>query len=219
MPKVTDEHRAARRHQIVMAALRCFARTGFQQTSMADIIAESGLSAGAIYGHYKSKEELVELAVSEILDARFVDLAEARRRQPPPSPAQLVRILVEGLAAQIGDLQLLLQVWGQVPINAKLKTLAGDIGTRIRGTFADYLAEYYGRVLEAPAEAAASAAASDAPLYVGLVQGYVVQSVLFTDFDRKGYLESVDRVAASARAEFSGSPAAQRLQVPEPESE
>ncbi|MDR6971580.1 TetR/AcrR family transcriptional regulator [Leifsonia shinshuensis] len=199
MPKVTDEHRAARRHQIVTAALRCFARSGFQQTSMADIIAESGLSAGAIYGHYKSKEELMELAVSEILDARFLDLAQARRRDPLVSPAELVRMLVEGLTAQIGDLQLLLQVWGQVPINAKLRNLAGTIGGRIRGMFAGYLTEYYTRVVGLPPEEAEPAAEADAPLYVGLVQGYVVQSVLFEDFDRRGYLEAVERVAAAVR--------------------
>ena len=50
MPKVSEQHREARRDQIVDAALRCFSRKGFQRTSMADIIAESGLSAGAIYG-------------------------------------------------------------------------------------------------------------------------------------------------------------------------
>ena len=55
MPKVSEEYRTARRSEIARAALRCFARKGFDATSMADIIAESGLSAGAIYGHYKSK--------------------------------------------------------------------------------------------------------------------------------------------------------------------
>ena len=54
MPKVTDEYRIAKREEIADAALRAFRRKGFQGASMADIIAESGLSAGAIYGHFAS---------------------------------------------------------------------------------------------------------------------------------------------------------------------
>ena len=198
MPKVTEEHRTARRRQIADAALRCFARTGFQQTSMADIIAESGLSAGAIYGHYKSKEELVELAVTEVLDARFLDLAAARRQDPQPSPAELVGLLVRGLTRQIGDLRLLLQVWGQVPINPALARLAARVGARIRGMFVDYLSEWYQRYRGLDEHAAARAADDDAPLYVGLVQGYVVQTVLFADFDGDRYLAAVERMAPRA---------------------
>jgi AcrR family transcriptional regulator len=195
MPKVTEEHRAARRHQIAQAALRCFARTGFQQTSMADIIAESGLSAGAIYGHYKSKEELVELAVSEVLDARFLEVAEARRAQPALSPGALVRVLLDGITTQVGELQLLVQVWGQVPINPRLAAMASRIGDRVRGMFEDYLADWYQAVVGMTAAEASTRAAGDASLYVGIVQGCVTQSVLFDDFDREAYLAAVERIA------------------------
>jgi AcrR family transcriptional regulator len=197
MPKVTEEHRVARRQQIAQAALRCFTRTGFQQTSMADIIAESGLSAGAIYGHYKNKEELVELAVSEVLDARFLDMAEARRREPMLSPGELVRLLVEGLTAQIGDLRLLLQIWGQVPVNPRLGELTDRVGERIRATFAGYLAEWYGQ--DHPPAEAARLAARDSTLYVGLVQGYITQTALFWDFDQQAYLAAVAAFTARQR--------------------
>ncbi len=49
MPRVTLEHTAARRIQILEAARVCFIRDGFHATSMQDIQRESGLSAGAIY--------------------------------------------------------------------------------------------------------------------------------------------------------------------------
>jgi AcrR family transcriptional regulator len=193
MPKVTEEHRAARRHEIASAALRCFARAGFQQTSMADIIAESGLSAGAIYGHYKNKEELVELAVSEVLDARFLDVAEAKISDPVLSPAAVVRRILDGLTEQLGELQLLIQVWGQVPINPRLGEMASRIGNRVLDTLTGYLSEWYEkRLLMSPSDAEARARA-DAPLYVGIVQGFVTQSVLFGEFDREGYLEAVER--------------------------
>jgi AcrR family transcriptional regulator len=199
MPKVTEEHRQARRRQIAQAALRCFARSGFQQTSMADIIAESGLSAGAIYGHYKSKEELVELAVSTVLDDRFLEVADARSRDPLPAPGEMVRLLVGGLQSQIPDLSLLLQIWGQVPINPRLGELAVRVGGRIRGLFADYLTVWYERQGGVPTEEAAARAAQDATLYMGLIQGYVTQKTLFADFDPDAYLAAVDRVGADPR--------------------
>ncbi|MFJ9341987.1 helix-turn-helix domain-containing protein [Streptomyces sp. NPDC101733] len=46
VPRITDERRAANRAQIVAAARRCFSRDGFHQTSMPDIAAEAGVSAG-----------------------------------------------------------------------------------------------------------------------------------------------------------------------------
>lgn len=60
MPKVSDAHRTQRRRQILQAALRCFARSGFQQTSMQDICRKAKLSPGAVYLYFASKESIVE---------------------------------------------------------------------------------------------------------------------------------------------------------------
>jgi AcrR family transcriptional regulator len=64
LPKVTDEYRDARRTHILDAARRCFLREGFHETSMQDLFDEAGLSAGAVYGYFKSKEDIV-LAIAE----------------------------------------------------------------------------------------------------------------------------------------------------------
>lgn len=60
MPRVSQEHLAARRDQIVRAAYRCFGRKGFHRTTMRDICRESGLSAGAVYNYFRGKDEIVE---------------------------------------------------------------------------------------------------------------------------------------------------------------
>jgi AcrR family transcriptional regulator len=70
MPKVTEEHRQARREQILEAALNCFARNGFHQTSMRDICKEAGLSAGAVYLHFSSKEDIIEETLKRVREAR-----------------------------------------------------------------------------------------------------------------------------------------------------
>lgn len=193
MPKVTEEYRTARRAEIAQAALRCFARNGFAATSMADIIAESGLSAGAIYGHFTSKDELMELTASEILDARFLEVAEARTLQPLPTPGEIVRLLVTGLTTHIVDIQLLVQVWGQVPINPRLKQMSSEIGGRIRAMFVGYLTDWHAQTL--PVEDARALAERQAPVYMGLVQGYVTQTVLFDGFDGEAYLEVISSMS------------------------
>lgn len=53
-----------RRRQILDAALACFARKGFHQTSMHEICTEAGLSAGALYRYFASKSELI-VAIAE----------------------------------------------------------------------------------------------------------------------------------------------------------
>jgi AcrR family transcriptional regulator len=60
MPKVSQNHLEARRQQILDAAIECFSRQGFHPTTMQDIIKESGLSSGAIYTYFASKEALIE---------------------------------------------------------------------------------------------------------------------------------------------------------------
>src|ERR1700744_3704242 len=64
MPKVTQQYRDARRDQILSAARRCFLRDGFHSTSMQDLFAEAGLSAGAVYRYFASKDEVI-VAIAE----------------------------------------------------------------------------------------------------------------------------------------------------------
>jgi AcrR family transcriptional regulator len=64
MPKVSQAHLDARRQQILDAARARFASHGFARTSMADIVTESGLSNGAIYRYFTSKDDIV-VAVCE----------------------------------------------------------------------------------------------------------------------------------------------------------
>src|SRR4030095_7236966 len=59
MPRVSRAYLERRRAQILDAAARCFAREGFHRTSMQDVVRESGLSPGALYRYFASKEDLI----------------------------------------------------------------------------------------------------------------------------------------------------------------
>ncbi|MBN9180063.1 MAG: TetR family transcriptional regulator, partial [Microbacterium sp.] len=71
MPKVSERYREARRDEIAQAALRCLERNGVRDTSIADIVAESGLSTGAIYSHFRNKAELARYIVGRFLSVRI----------------------------------------------------------------------------------------------------------------------------------------------------
>lgn len=67
MPRLTDATKAARRAQIIEAAIDCFLEHGYTNTSMSDIIKASGLSSGSIYSHFSGKEGILIGAVNERL--------------------------------------------------------------------------------------------------------------------------------------------------------
>src|SRR5262245_20761929 len=86
VPRVTEAHREARRAQIRAAALRAFTTKGYQRASISDVVTESGLSAGAIYGHYDGKQALFAAVAEEVLSRRGSEIEDASRDGIPPSP-------------------------------------------------------------------------------------------------------------------------------------
>jgi len=73
MPKITEKRRSERREQILTAARRCFAEYGYEGATIVRLEKATGLSRGAIFNYFPSKEELfIELAVQD--SARMSDL-------------------------------------------------------------------------------------------------------------------------------------------------
>ena len=68
MPRLTDATKAARRAQIIEAAVSCFLEKGYTNTSMSDIIKASGLSSGSIYSHFSGKEDILNTTINERLN-------------------------------------------------------------------------------------------------------------------------------------------------------
>lgn len=68
MPKVSDAYLKERRLHILDAAIVCFARKGFHQTTMEDIGREAGVSPTVAYRYFASKEEIILATVQNSLD-------------------------------------------------------------------------------------------------------------------------------------------------------
>src|SRR5262245_18288697 len=80
MPRVTPAHEQEVRERIVRAATLVFSERGFHQATMQDIVRASGLSVGAIYTYFKSKDELILAGCDLITDQEMSELA--RRLTP-----------------------------------------------------------------------------------------------------------------------------------------
>lgn len=67
------------RERLLDAAARVFAQKGYSGTRILDVVAEAGLSTGAVYGRFESKNDLLREAVcsrSAVRAPREVDRAE-----------------------------------------------------------------------------------------------------------------------------------------------
>ena len=94
------QERARRtREQVLDAAAAEFAARGFAQTRLDTVVARTGMSKGALYGHFRSKEDLAR-ALLRHADLAWAELLSAAA-QPGLSPlAELERITV-GLDGQL----------------------------------------------------------------------------------------------------------------------
>ena len=66
MPKISEERKVERREQILEGARRAFAEYGYEGATVARLETATGLSRGAIFNYFPSKEDLfIELAVRD----------------------------------------------------------------------------------------------------------------------------------------------------------
>jgi AcrR family transcriptional regulator len=99
MPKISQAQRDARQHQILEAALACFSENGFHQTGMADIVKRSGLSHGAVYLYFQSKDDIIEaLAVDRHRQEAILSAIANNVEDPIAALRALVRTYVRWLS-------------------------------------------------------------------------------------------------------------------------
>lgn len=151
MPRISDTRRAANRAAIVDAARRCFARHGFHQTSMPELVAEAGISAGAFYRYFSGKDELIREITREAFAGLGATVVGRLERLDAPSVADLVGVLTSTFTAGsivVGDREIdldeqgrmALQAWAEIARNEELQGEARRGLERFTGAIADALA-------------------------------------------------------------------------------
>ncbi|MEV6400473.1 TetR/AcrR family transcriptional regulator [Streptomyces sp. NPDC051907] len=184
MARVSQEHLDARRRQILDGAARCFARNGFHATSMQDILREAGLSAGAVYRYFRSKEELIGAIAGEAFAAIRGAFDDAARTTPPPTPDVLLgRVLRTMLEEQVpgGDRQefarLIVQVWTESLRDDALAAMMREGYAGMRQAWAKLVDAYRDNGLmtaDVPADHVART-------MIATAQGFIAQQAIFGD--------------------------------------
>lgn len=72
------------KERILEAALELFAQSGYMGTSMSDIAKQLGITKGALYKHYTSKQEILDSIVEKMSRADFESAEEHEMPESRP---------------------------------------------------------------------------------------------------------------------------------------
>jgi AcrR family transcriptional regulator len=92
VPRVSAAHEQAVRDRIVLAATRVFGTKGYHNATIADVVHECGLSVGALYTYFSSKEELFRQSC-DLISAQGLDEL-ALRLTPAATTAERLTIAI-----------------------------------------------------------------------------------------------------------------------------
>ena len=185
MPRVSAEHLAARRQQILDAARRRFARDGFHATSMQQVIAEAGLSVGAVYRYFPSKSDLIVAIAQQMADGIAAQLSTIAD-EPDRSLTDVMEAavgLIEANTGPDGMLPLVVQVWAEAQRDRALAAMVRQLYGEIVVVYEKIAARAIARG-ELPADADAAAVG---PALAALVLGYGILRLMTGKVDLTTY--------------------------------
>jgi TetR/AcrR family transcriptional repressor of uid operon len=116
-----------RRTQILNAAVVCFAKRGFHQTSMHDISAEAGISVGLIYRYFENKEEVIS-AMAARHKNEIHEVVE--RAQQAPTLLESLEILFTAHCCESSpqiQSAFVVDLYAESSRNAQIKELVRDV--------------------------------------------------------------------------------------------
>ncbi len=192
MPRVSEEYRQARREEIARAALRVLERKGVRDTSIADIVVESGLSTGAIYSHFTNKGELARYIISEFMLPRLDAIAGAAELR---TPRQVLDVMLAAISDNGISPAVILQFWAEGTVPGEVRDELQRTIVKLRGGLAAALLPWARTQTEGEAEAAHFAEVHTLDV-AAVAQGFIANEAIFGARDPHEYLESVAQILA-----------------------
>jgi AcrR family transcriptional regulator len=89
----SEHRRPSRRNDIVIAAIRVFARQGYADASIQEVAAEAGVAPTAVYYHFSGKEDLFDVALGRILET-ITTVVRSTRGDTDPADADSLREVI-----------------------------------------------------------------------------------------------------------------------------
>ena len=172
MPRVSPEYLELRRQELIDAGIACFARRGFHATSMQDLLDEAGVSTGAFYRYFKSKDDLVQAIIVDSLES-FASVACDGLGQPQPVPLDeligRVLVAIDDLDRNGDRTRLAVEVWGEAIRNDDVRKALLDSLETVRNAIAGRIREEQreGRLVGVDPTATSR-------VLLGIIQGFVL---------------------------------------------
>jgi AcrR family transcriptional regulator len=140
MPRVVPEYKEEARARILRAANQVFGEKGYRQATMDDVAKKLGVSKGALYLYFASKEELFEaicrsepLAFREILYSSF-----SENKQPLDSAGIFFDNMLKRYGSESG---LTFEIFSEASHNATLRKILKKTQDDYAKTILNYLEE------------------------------------------------------------------------------
>ena len=193
VPKISDLQRETRREQILEAALACFSENGFHQTGMADIVRRSGMSHGAVYVYFASKDDIIEALADDRHQSEAALNAVVRQAK---DPVEALRALVRAYAGWLIDpagaprRRVGINGWAEALRSERIHARVVE-GIRIPRALIVGLVEQAQRMKLLPRELSADAIARS---LIAVFQGFVLQVTWGEDIDVEACVAVVDRM-------------------------
>ena len=170
-PSVEEE----RRSEILQAALTCFARKGYDRTTMDDIAAELPFSKGLLYYYFKSKRELF-LALLQDWATTSVQTWETllSSEDDPVTRLRKSAMFATQLLTSRSDLSRVeMEFWGQLGREQDVAQIFDSIFSQFRHQLTTVIREGIrtGQFRQVDAEALAAA-------LVGMYDGLAIQAIV-----------------------------------------
>jgi len=198
-PRRSDQSgkvREERQKQLLEAALGLFAEKGFHNTTVAEIAARAGVSQGAVYWYFDSKDELFEAAFAGTLKSLLEPFFEVLADEARPAGERLMSVAEYSLDlfALHADLAfILLQIMSTQEL---ARILTYDFREFYR-EFGKLLMPLFEELGDPDPEATAA-------MFMAVLDGLMVQGILGPDlFDRDRVLAQIGQKFVPSKEEVS----------------
>jgi AcrR family transcriptional regulator len=200
MPRRPQQHLDARRRQILDAARRCFIRNGFHATSMQDVLAEAGLSAGAVYRYFKGKDDIIAAIAGEALAEVATRFEAHDGAEEPPGLDDIVDLVLQAekppLEGSPESARLLVQIWAEALRSPALASQLTGVLAATRGVIGRLVTRHQEHGLLSPGVPADQVA----DVLIAFVDGFMVQRAVHGHADPVAFRNGLRALMSGPRA-------------------
>ena len=176
MPKLSDADRAARRQHLVDAAWRRIGESGYRDTTVDDVCDEAGVSKGAFYGYFETKQDLLVAMLDEETDA--LNAVAAELADLDISGAERVRLFTQAMLRLADDparVQLRADMWSALATDPVVRDRMANAVSRRWSVLREWIVRSIRAGELAPDERRANALAST---LLALTDGLILHRAL-----------------------------------------